>query len=204
MDADKDKEKTTDEKKPAEQVTKKREHKSGTPQPQEDEHGKGGKEASIHECASRRRIQAELTDIMLDPPCGILAAPKDSNIYEWEARLNGPKDTPYEGGVFFLDIHFPEDYPFQPPKITFRTRIYHCNINSNGVICLDTIKNNWSAALTISKVLLTIMQLLSEPNPADPLVKPIAHEMMNSPETYFKTAQEWTKKYASPELVEAK
>lgn len=161
---------------------------------------------------------------MLDPPCGILAAPKDSNMfsfpfpvkrrYEWEARLNGPKDTPYEGGVFFLDIHFPEDYPFQPPKvvachcnndkITFRTRIYHCNINSNGVICLDTIKNNWSAALTISKVLLTIMQLLSEPNPADPLVKPIAHEMMNSPETYFKTAQEWTKKYASPELAEAK
>ena len=64
---------------------------------------------------------------MLDPPCGILAAPKDSNMspspspvrrrYEWEARLNGPKDTPYEGGVFFLDIHFPEDYPFQPPKV---------------------------------------------------------------------------------------
>ena len=72
------------------------------------------------------------------------------------------------------------------------------------MICLDTIKNNWSAALTISKVLLTIMQLLSEPNPADPLVKPIAHEMLTSPETYFKTAQEWTKKYASPELTEAK
>lgn len=69
---------------------------------------------------------------------------------------------------------------------------------------MDTIKNNWSAALTISKVLLTIMQLLSEPNPADPLVKPIAHEMLTSPETYFKTAQEWTKKYASPELTEAK
>ncbi|OAO17604.1 ubiquitin-conjugating enzyme E2 [Blastocystis sp. ATCC 50177/Nand II] len=191
MDADKDKEKSTDEKKPAEQVTKKREHKSGS----SSHHG--------HKKMNMGKA-AELTDIMLDPPCGILAAPKDSNIYEWEARLNGPKDTPYEGGVFFLDIHFPEDYPFQPPKITFRTRIYHCNINSNGVICLDTIKNNWSAALTISKVLLTIMQLLSEPNPADPLVKPIAHEMMNSPETYFKTAQEWTKKYASPELVEAK
>ncbi|KNB46818.1 ubiquitin conjugating protein [Blastocystis sp. subtype 4] len=147
-----------------------------------------------------KRIQAELAEILLDPPCGIIAAPKDNNIltcrYEWEARLNGPEESPYAG-----DITFPQDYPFQPPKITFRTRIYHCNINSNGIICLDTIKNNWSAALTISKVLLTIMQLLSEPNPADPLVKPIAVEMVNSPETYFKTAQEWTKKYASPDLL---
>jgi ubiquitin-conjugating enzyme E2 D/E len=69
---------------------------------------------------------------------------------------------------------------------------------------LDTIKNNWSAALTISKVLLTIMQLLTDPNPSDPLVKPIAQEMLNAPEQFFKTAQEWTKKYASPDLMKSK
>lgn len=64
----------------------------------------------------------------------------------------GPDESPYSGGVFFLDIHFPADYPFKPPKVSFVTRIYHCNINSNGGICLDILKEQWSPALTVSKV----------------------------------------------------
>ena len=60
-------------------------------------------------------------------------------------------DSPYSGGVFFLSIHFPTDYPFKPPKVNFTTRIYHPNINSNGSICLDILRDQWSPALTISK-----------------------------------------------------
>ena len=60
-------------------------------------------------------------------------------------------DSPYTGGVFFLNIHFPTDYPFKPPKVNFTTRIYHPNINSNGGICLDILREQWSPALTISK-----------------------------------------------------
>ena len=81
----------------------------------------------------------------------------------------GPEDSPYSGGVFFLNIHFPADYPFKPPKVSFTTRIYHCNINANGGICLDILKDQWSPALTISKVLLSICSLLTDPNPDDPL-----------------------------------
>jgi ubiquitin-protein ligase len=64
-------------------------------------------------------------------------------------------DSPYSGGVFFLTIHFPTDYPFKPPKVSFNTRIYHPNINSNGSICLDILRDQWSPALTISKGLST-------------------------------------------------
>jgi len=78
----------------------------------------------------------------------------------------GPTGSPYEGGVFFLDIQFPTDYPFKPPKLSFKTRIYHCNINSNGAICLDILKDNWSPALTSSKVLLSICSLLTDCNPS--------------------------------------
>ncbi|XP_016136971.1 ubiquitin-conjugating enzyme E2 E2 isoform X2 [Sinocyclocheilus grahami] len=114
---------------------------------------------------SAKRIQKELAEITLDPPPNCSAGPKGDNIYEWRSTILGPPGSVYEGGVFFLDIAFTPDYPFKPPKVTFRTRIYHCNINSQGVICLDILKDNWSPALTISKVLLSICSLLTDCNP---------------------------------------
>ena len=108
----------------------------------------------------------------------------------------GPDESPYAGGVFFLNIHFPTDYPFKPPKVTFTTRIYHCNINSNGSICLDILKDQWSPALTISKVLLSISSMLTDANPDDPLVPEIAHLYKTNREKHDSHAKEWTKKYA--------
>ncbi|KAL2887585.1 Ubiquitin-conjugating enzyme E2-16 kDa [Ceratocystis lukuohia] len=71
--------------------------------------------------------------------------------FHWQATIMGPTDSPYADGVFFLDIHFPTDYPFKPPKVSFSTKIYHPNINSSGSICLDILRDQWSPALTISK-----------------------------------------------------
>ncbi|KAJ2128179.1 Ubiquitin-conjugating enzyme E2 2, partial [Coemansia sp. RSA 921] len=127
------------------------------------------KTASSTLSSSAKRIQKELAEISLDPPSNCSAGPKGDNLYEWVSTIVGPSDSPYGGGVFFLDIHFPQEYPFKPPKIIFRTRIYHCNINSQGQICLDILKDNWSPALTISKVLLSICSLLTDANPHDPL-----------------------------------
>ncbi|ORX42681.1 hypothetical protein DM01DRAFT_1313381 [Hesseltinella vesiculosa] len=147
---------------------------------------------------SAKRISKELVEISLDPPSNCSAAPKsDDNLYEWISTIAGPADSPYAGGVFFLDIKFPKDYPFKPPKITFQTRIYHCNINSQGGICLDILKDNWSPALTISKVLLSICSLLTDANPHDPLVGTIAQEYLTDREQHDRTAREWTKRYAS-------
>lgn len=108
----------------------------------------------------------------------------------------GPEDSPYEGGVYFLNINFPLDYPFKPPKVTFATRIYHPNINASGGICLDILKDQWSPALTISKVLLSICSLLTDPNPDDPLVTDIAHIYKTDRAQYDAKAREWTAKHA--------
>ena len=144
-----------------------------------------------------KRIQKELIDLGRDPPANCSAGPTDeSQPFHWQATIMGPEDSPYHQGVFFLNIHFPPDYPFKPPKITFTTKIYHCNINSNGSICLDILKDQWSPALTISKVLLSISSLLTDANPDDPLVPEIANLLKGDRAKHDNTAREWTERYA--------
>lgn len=147
--------------------------------------------------AALRRIARELTDMKEDPPSNCSAGPEKDDLFHWEGMILGPADSPYQGGVFKLKIQFPVDYPFKCPIVTFTTKIYHPNINSNGVICLDILKQNWSPALTMSKVLLSICSLLNDPNPKDPLVPEIADQYVNDRGAYDQTARLWTQKYAS-------
>ncbi|GJM99751.1 hypothetical protein PR202_ga16880 [Eleusine coracana subsp. coracana] len=147
-----------------------------------------------------KRIQKELMDLQKDPPTSCSAGPTGEDLFHWQATIMGPTDSPYTGGVFFVNIHFPPDYPFKPPKLNFQTKVscyllvYHPNINSNGSICLDILKEQWSPALTISKVLLSISSLLTDPNPDDPLVPEIAHMYKNQRQRYEETARAWTQK----------
>ena len=146
---------------------------------------------------SVKRLQKELEEITKDPPPNCTAGPKNDNLFEWISTIQGPSGSPYDQGIFFLDVQFPQDYPFKPPKITFRTRIYHCNINSQGLICLDILKDKWSPALTLSKVLLGILSLLSDCNPSDPLVGSIAKQYKENKDEHDRTARLWTKRYAA-------
>lgn len=147
--------------------------------------------------ASTKRIGRELTEIRNDPPLNCSAGPiDDDDIYNWEGVMFGPSDSPYAGGVFKVNIQFPIDYPFKPPRIIFTTKIYHPNINTQGFICLDILKQNWSPALTISKVLLSILSMLTDPNPKDPLMPDIAQQYINDRASYEISAREWTQLYA--------
>jgi|Transcript_45087 ubiquitin-conjugating enzyme E2 D/E len=145
-----------------------------------------------------KRINKEYRDLQKDPPANTSAGPvNESDMFNWKATIMGPEDSPYAGGLFFLNIHFPTDYPFKPPKVQFTTKIFHPNINSNGGICLDILKDQWSPALTISKVLLSICSLLTDPNPDDPLVPEIAQMYKKDRKKFDETAKQWTRKYAT-------
>jgi ubiquitin-conjugating enzyme E2 D/E len=148
--------------------------------------------------AAVKRINRELIDLRSDPPANCSAGPiSDSDIFVWEGIIFGPTESPFAGGVFKVNIQFPADYPFRPPRIVFTTKIYHPNINSQGFICLDILKQNWSPALTISKVLLSILSMLTDPNPNDPLMPEIATLYLRSRVEYEVIAREWTQKYAT-------
>lgn len=144
-----------------------------------------------------RRIQHELRELQTESLEGITAGPHDdADPFVCDATLVGPSGTPYAGGLFHLQIRFPMNYPFAPPNVVFKTKIYHPNINAAGVICMDILKQNWSPALTITKVLLSLSSLLSDPNPNDPLVPQIAAQYKTNLTEFEATARELTNLYA--------
>lgn len=141
------------------------------------------------------RLKKELVELQKEPPTNCSAGLKNDDMLEWEATIMGPSDSPYAGGMFSLVINFPQDYPFKPPKIKFTTKILHPNINHHGSICLDILNKSWSPALTISKVLLSISSLLTDPNPDDPLNTEIANLYKEDIEQYKKKVRNYTLKY---------
>ncbi|KAF2277883.1 ubiquitin-conjugating enzyme [Westerdykella ornata] len=116
-----------------------------------------------------QRLQKELMDLLTHPTPGISAFPSDSNLSLWTATITGPADTPYDGLVFKLSMEFSPEYPYKAPTVLFRTPIYHPNVDFSGRICLDILKDRWSAVISVGSVLLSLQSLLGEPNNASPL-----------------------------------
>ncbi|CAG2224054.1 HIP2 [Mytilus edulis] len=118
------------------------------------------------------RIQREFKEVVKSEEverCKIKVSLKNDMYNELEGTIAGPPDTPYAGGTFKLEIKIPETYPFNPPKVKFTTRIWHPNISSvTGAICLDILKDQWAAAMTLRTVLLSLQALLAAAEPDDP------------------------------------
>lgn len=143
-----------------------------------------------------RRLKKELEEIRNDPPSNCSAGPIGDDIYNWEASIIGPSDSPYSGGIFRLKLQFCDDFPFKPPKVKFITKILHPNIDCYGNICLDILNKNWSPVLNVTKLLLSISSLLTDPNPEDPLDAEVAYIYKNDNQKFIKMARNYTLKHA--------
>uniref|UniRef100_A0A8V8TN93 Ubiquitin-conjugating enzyme E2 T n=1 Tax=Homo sapiens TaxID=9606 RepID=A0A8V8TN93_HUMAN len=143
------------------------------------------------------RLKRELHMLATEPPPGITCWQDKDQMDDLRAR---GANTPYEKGVFKLEVIIPERYPFEPPQIRFLTPIYHPNIDSAGRICLDVLKlppkGAWRPSLNIATVLTSIQLLMSEPNPDDPLMADISSEFKYNKPAFLKNARQWTEKHA--------
>ncbi|KAL6071199.1 UBC core domain-containing protein [Balamuthia mandrillaris] len=146
--------------------------------------------------ASAKRLAKELKEMEKNPLPWAKAEPTGDSLYKWKAIITGPENTPYDKGSFQLELEMPPEYPFKAPKVKFLTKIYHPNVKSDGQLCSEVLNQGWSPQLKIPEVLLTIRQVLVEPNPDNPLEPEIANQYKENRTQFNKTAKEWTKKYA--------
>jgi ubiquitin-conjugating enzyme E2 N len=144
-----------------------------------------------------QRIIKETDRLNKDPVPGISASATPENARHFMIMCAGPSDSPYEGGVFQLELFLPSEYPMTPPKVRFLTKIYHPNIDKLGRICLDILKDKWSPALQIRTVLLSIQALLSAPNPDDPLNNEAANLWKENEPEAVGIAKQYTQRYAN-------
>lgn len=146
-----------------------------------------------------RRIVKETQRLLSEPAPGIRATPYSDNLRYFNVIIAGPSASPYDKGIFKLELFLPEEYPMSPPKVRFITKIYHPNIDKLGRICLDILKDKWSPALQIRTVLLSIQALLSAPNPDDPLANDVAEAWKVDEPGAMRTAAVWTATHAASE-----
>ncbi|KAL8604672.1 Ubiquitin-conjugating enzyme E2 L3 [Nucella lapillus] len=148
--------------------------------------------------AASKRLTREMQELNEGrlPKCCQYIRPDESNILCWQG-LVAPDSVPYNKGAFKIEINFPAEYPFKPPKVTFKTKIYHPNIDEKGQVCLPIISaENWKPATKTEQVVQALIQLINEPEPEHPLRADLAEEFTKDKKKFTKNAEEYTKKYS--------
>ena len=166
--------------------------------------------------ANNTRILKETQRLLAEPVEGVKCVTQAENIRYFSIAMNiKSKGSPYDGGLFRLELFVPAEYPIKPPRVRFLTRIYHPNIDSLGRICLDILHDNWSPVLQIRTIITSIQDLLSRPDPDDPFPPrrihkvegeskvdtstsvTIAEHWKSNEHEAIERAKDWTRRFAS-------
>ncbi|EFN64120.1 Ubiquitin-conjugating enzyme E2 C [Camponotus japonicus] len=139
--------------------------------------------------AVSKRLQKELMVLMMSTEQGVSAFPEGENLFKWIGTITGPRDTVYAGLTYKLTLEFPHSYPYSAPIVRFATPCFHPNVDTGGNICLDILKDKWSALYDVRTILLSIQSLLGEPNNESPLNLEAA-ELWNNQTKYKKYLME--------------
>lgn len=144
-----------------------------------------------------RRLQKELIDIRASGMKSFRDIQVDeSNVLSWQGLIV-PDNPPFNKGAFRIEITFPAEYPFKPPRINFKTKIYHPNIDEKGQVCLPIISaENWKPATKTDQVIQALVALVNDPEPEHPLRAELAEEYLKDRKKFVKNAEDFTKKHS--------
>jgi len=145
--------------------------------------------------AATRRLQKELADIRKSGIKSFRDIQVDeTNILTCQGLIV-PENPPYNKGAFRIEVNFPAEYPFKPPKVNFKSKIYHPNVDEKGQVCLPIISaENWKPATKTDQVIESLINLVNEPEPEHPLRADLAEEYQKDRKKFMKNAEEFTKK----------
>ncbi|KAL5379598.1 hypothetical protein DPSP01_008298 [Paraphaeosphaeria sporulosa] len=149
--------------------------------------------------SAKKRIMKEYTECMKETPAGMKINFDEQNMTKWEVLMDGPEGSVYAGGHFKLEIIFPNEYPFKPPVVSFRTKIYHPNVSNDdkGSMCLGLLRpDEWKPPNKVVAVLRLIQSLMVEPNIDDAIEPSIGNEYKENRKEFEKNAKDWVKRYA--------
>lgn len=130
-----------------------------------------------------KRLLQEFRELTTNGVDTIVAGPiTEDDLFRWEAVIEGPTDTPFDGGMFHATLTFPNDYPLSPPVMRFTTEIWHPNVYKDGTVCCSILHSpsdpfyaehelpseQWSPIQSVEKILLSVVSMLAEPNDQSP------------------------------------
>ncbi|KAL8643964.1 MAG: hypothetical protein Q9226_008011 [Calogaya cf. arnoldii] len=148
-----------------------------------------------------KRITKEFADLQKEPPEGMkVDLLSENDLYKWTVMIDGPKESPYAGGKFQVQVNLPNEYPFKPPVISWVTKIYHPNVTNDGkgTMCLGFLRDGeWKPSSRMAAALEYVRQLMIEPVADDGVDAAISDEYKNNRKQFIKTAKQWTKSYAT-------
>ncbi|XP_023175798.1 ubiquitin-conjugating enzyme E2-18 kDa [Drosophila hydei] len=147
--------------------------------------------------SASHRLSRELSDITAAKSKVLRnVEASDESLLLWTGLLV-PEKAPYNKGAFRIEVSFPDQYPFMPPRILFKTQIYHPNVDEKGQVCLSIITaDNWKPTTRTEQVFQALIDIVHNPQPEHPLRSDLAEEFVKDHKKFMKSAEEFTKKNA--------
>mmetsp|Transcript_2648 Transcript_2648/g.7297 ORF Transcript_2648/g.7297 Transcript_2648/m.7297 type:complete len:183 (+) Transcript_2648:3-551(+) len=147
--------------------------------------GDGGEappKPAVRRSAAELRLQKDISELSL-PDTITLEFPEEGNLLQFEVTVR-PDEGYYKGGNFTFSFNIRKSYPHEPPKVKCLTKVYHPNIDLEGNVCLNILREDWKPVLSISAVIYGLQFLFLEPNPSDPLNKDAADALQDNPRAF--------------------